>query len=393
MFKTEISITNYSKKYHLEFKRLIEQHWKVNHPILNDELFFWQYKGFGFYSDYSLFKLLFINGRMEGFRGMIPGLYQIFLNKPKPVVLPGGSFAMWLVSPKFRGKGLGYRLMKEVESECNVLVSLGSNLKTSVPIYLKNNFNLLRALNRYVIPLDIEGYVKLLNFTLNDEEYSIVKRWYDTININSNCKIAFIAPDVKKLHEMWIESTEGINLFALYRNSDFWKWRYIESPGYKYYFFGDSLSVGIVVARFETVYAPKKDELNGLKVLRIIEIIPYNRNVWNGKRVQDIADLLSCVLNWGYRNGCCAADFQCSSTRLESVLTKVGFRKQDDQYKPNTCSLAGMFQPLVYQPSPINALWRVIYNSETKKLIPHDTYLVKSDNDMDRPNIIPVIDR
>jgi len=86
--------------------------------------------------------------------------------------------------------------MKEVESECNVLVSLGSNLKTSVPIYLKNNFNLLRALNRYVIPLDIEGYVKLLNFTLNDEEYSIIKRWYNTININSNCKITFIAPDV-----------------------------------------------------------------------------------------------------------------------------------------------------------------------------------------------------
>ena len=84
-----------------------------------------------------------------------------------PIVLPGGSIATWLVSPKFRGKGLGYRLIKEVESEFNVLVSLGSNLKTSVPIYLKNNFSLLRVLNRYVIPLDIKGYVKLLNFKLS----------------------------------------------------------------------------------------------------------------------------------------------------------------------------------------------------------------------------------
>ncbi len=99
------------------------------------------------------------------------------------------------------------------------------------------------------------------------------------------------------------------------------------------------------------------------------------------------------VLSWAKEQGCCAADFQCSTRRLDELLFKVGFKLQGFDYLLGICSLAVLFQPFKLKPSPINALWKINYpNGENQNVDPFDTYIVKSDNDMDRTNFWPVFE-
>jgi len=182
-------------------------------------------------------------------------------------------------------------------------------------------------------------------------------------------------------------------LFSLYRSAEFWKWRYVDSPGFSYLFFGEPQNVGIVVARIEKVYCPERKDIHQLKVLRIIEVFPFDARVWNGRQLDDMVGLIMGVLSWAKEQGCCALDFQCSTRRLDELLFKVEFKLQGFDYLPGICSLAGLFQPFKLKPSPINALWKINYpNGEKQNVDPFDTYIVKSDNDMDRTNFWPVFE-
>jgi hypothetical protein len=81
------------------------------------------------------------------------------------------------------------------------------------------------------------------------------------------------------------------------------------------------------------------------------------------------------VLSWAKEQGCCAADFQCSTRRLDELF-KVGFKLQGFDCLPGICSLAGLFQPFKLKPSPINALWKINYpNGEKQNVDPFDTYI------------------
>ena len=128
-------------------------------------------------------------------------------------------------------------------------------------------------------------------------------------------------------------------------------------------------------------------------MLRIIEVVPFDARVWNGRQLDDMVGLIMGVLSWAKEQGYCAADFQCSTRRLDELLFKVGFKLQGFDYLPGICSLAGLFQPFKLKPSPINALWKINYsNGEKQNVDLFDTYIVKSDNDMDRINFWPVFE-
>ena len=182
---------------------------------------------------------------------------------------------------------------------------------------------------------------------------------------------------------IWLNYARHHDFFSLYRTRDFWQWRYVDSPGYKYYYFSND-SNDLIVGRIESgITRPNSNDTN-LKIFRFIEIVQT-------KSHNTLQSLISDVLGWAIKNDCCGADFQASTPSFDECLIPVGFCKQEGDYGSGACSLAGLFNPFQFKPEPINAFWRVLVNEEKIDVDSNQAYLMKSDNDMDRPNHWPIV--
>lgn len=362
----------------------IRTNWREDHPVCKKTLFDWQFGGFGNDNKKISSLLLLHDDEVIGMRGIIPGLYQVPVEKKKMRVVQGGSLAMWMIRKDFRGPLLGPMMHLEVQKMMSVITGAGSDPKTSLPIYLANGFSVLNSMNRYVAPLDAQGYLQLLSQKM---DIGPIREWAKVLG-RCEQSIEPHQPDLDIIARLWEETTFPMRIFSLYRNAEFWKWRYLDSKGFRYHFFGDARDAGLMVARIEIILSNKMKELNGQKVFRILEILPRNSQVWKGEVDTRLIELLQGSIKWALDQGCLAADFYCSTSRLEPILKSVGFRKQDIRSGTRICSLAPLFEPLEYPADPINALFRVEVPGKGLMNIDFDnTYMVKSENDMDRPNI------
>tara|TARA_B100000575_G_C23143330_1_gene666182 strand:- start:10077 stop:11270 length:1194 start_codon:yes stop_codon:yes gene_type:complete len=388
-----IELKKYEDSYWEEFVDFIDRQWGPNHPITQKNLFDWQFNGFG--NDDCNIKsyTLFNKGEMIGFRGVIPGIYQI----PRQNELSfskGGSFSMWYVDEKYRGQKLGLKLHLAVQEMLDVIITGGSTFDTSVPFYLREGFKMLDSMHRYILPLNIEGYSQLLC------EYIDIDTIKYQFNIPEFCSVEYPVqePNCFDCEKLWTKMTAANNIFSVHRSQDFLKWRYIDNVGFKYLFFGDPNTVGFIIARIENVESDLETH-RGLKVFRIIEIVPKHDIVWKGKTEKDMRAFFINVLGYAKSLGCVAVDFFHSSNMFNELLMSCGFRKQKiiemDKNKflshdLKELKLAAIFAPFRKYYEPLNVLYR-IYDKKSKRLltIPFDnTCIVKSDGDMDRPNII-----
>jgi hypothetical protein len=297
---------------------------------------------------------------------------------------------MWMVRKDFRGTRLGLSLHLEAQRILPVISGAGSNPKTSVPIYLRNGFSVLNAMNRYVVPLQASGYYGLL---LKKPEVADITQWVKDVS-GPGSVVEPTKPDIDSLAEAWIQTTFPLGMLSLHRNAEFWKWRYLDSAGFRYLFFGNIKQDGCVVARTEKIHSSDSEEWNEKQVFRIIEVVPCNTKAWRGEEDLPLAEVLRGALRWAALQRCVAADFYCSNSRFDRLLRGVGFRKDDREIGDPICSLASFFHPLRQVRQPINSLFRVQLSGG--RLLPIDfenTYQVKSDNDMDRPNVTNVESR
>ena len=362
----------------------IKANWRDDHPFSKKALFDWQFGGFGNEEGRIGSVLLFHEGALIGFRGVIPGLYQVPDEKGGTTVFPGGSLALWMIREDYRGKGLASVMHREAQSRMQVITGAGSHPKTSVPVYLKFGFTLLETMNRYVVPLEAEGYRRLLPGEVPPGE---IEDWSATVR-KFGGGVDPCTPDVERLGAHWKETTFPLRIFSLFRNAGFWKWRYVESAGFRYLFFGDVRQSGAVVARIEKIHGAEDNSLNGRRVLRIIEIVPADGRAWQGKEDPALGALLQGVLRWGIDHECLAADFHCTNGRFFPTLKSAGFRRQDFKEGPPECNLAHLFQPFRFVTRPINALYHIeIPGRGLVKPDFEETHMVKSENDMDRPNV------
>jgi hypothetical protein len=359
------------------------RNWRADHPFCNRRLFEWQFKGFGNDANTVGSLLMWRDGALIGFRGIIPGLYQVPTAAGDMAVLPGGSLAMWMISPECRGTGLGGLMHQAAQRTMPVITGMGSNPATSIPIYVKNGFAVLESMHRYVLPLEAECYEALLAQRADMGE---IREWAGTLTASDR----IVAPgdaDIDGLAGAWQDGTFPLRIFSLYRSPAFWQWRYVDSAGFRYLFFGEPRQTGAVVARIERVHSTERPELHGQTVLRIIDVVPRDSRAWSGDIDERLVDLIQGATRWARQQGCAAADFLCSTTRLAPVMSAAGFREQSSGSHA-ACSLAMLFRPLTFTARPLNALIRVeIPGSQLASIDFHDTYLVKSDNDMDRPNL------
>jgi GNAT superfamily N-acetyltransferase len=330
-------------------------------------IFDWQFRGFGHGRETVRSLLLFIDGELAGFRGIIPGLYQA----PSPEgmqVLPGGSLAMWMLREEFRGRGLGRVMHAEAERLCPVLTGAGSNPETSVPVYLENGFRLLESMNRYLAALDHRACFDRFG-----------SRAAELPPVPKSGKETSLAPspaDPAVLAEKWESSAFEAGFFSLYRNEEFWRWRILESPGFRYGAFVDPDGSGFIVARLEPLLSSE----GAASVLRLIDLVPAKVSTWHGSEDAPFARFLGRCLAWARETGCIAADFHCTSGVFGPTLARAGFVREQDLSGEGVPLLPRLFNEAQGHGRPINALVKAP-GIETFERV----YMVKSDNDMDRP--------
>lgn len=366
-----ILLRSYSEADWESTRCFIVSQWGQAHPMADRSLFTWQFRGFGRAREEIRPILLFIDGVLAGFRGLIPGLYQVPSVKGVEI-LPGGSLAMWMLRKEFRGLGLGRLMHAEAQRLCPVLSGAGSNPETSVPIYLKNGFQFLEAMNRYLAVLDPRACRDLFGSQAAAIPPAPGK---------SASSLGPSKPDPDTLAEIWEHSAFRAGFFSLYRNAEFWKWRILESPGFRYEIFLDPEGAGFAVARVEPLFSGAERIPLQACVLRIIDLVPSAISAWNGSEDAPFARFLGRCLVWAREAaGCIAADFHCASGVFGATLKRVGFASERAFTQGDVPPLPRLFNGSAAAGRPINALFRApgVYPFER-------VYMVKSDNDMDRP--------
>ena len=323
-------------KYYPELKEFIARYWRRDHPvILSDQLFKWQYWGYGKLRGYDNFQLLFDRDSLIGFRAVIPLEMQI-VHGGKVKIETCMASAMWMVSPDYRGRGLGYKIHHNTEMASESSLAIGANPKTSVPLYLRGGYHEITRFNRYIMPLNPD-YVYML---INGGNALSLGKWIpdyrDLSPVSEN-------NDVKELAEIWEHSTFSVDIVALHRSEEYWEWRYLGSPIFKYHIFGGKDRGGIVVVRVEHVMGVANKDLS---VLRIVDAIPYNTHIWNNCRDEHFEFLLKSVVGWGQTLGCSAVDFHCSTNKLYPSFRNIGFIEQPINFEPPILSLSDFFQPI-----------------------------------------------
>lgn len=377
-----MKIIPYKDEYFDALVQYLKVNWAPQHAIFDKSLFNWQYRIKGSLDSASY--LLLDGDNVSGFLGNIPSLYY-----NKGSILQGIGLTMWSVEEQYRNSGAGIMLLKESEKNNPVTLTLGCNLNV-VPLYKRMGYSYCDNLYRHVVPLQPNQYNKLLSDKVSSED---INSWYHEV-LNKTVEPIFpreVSSDqLEKIYKISIQDNFA---FSQYRDAEFWEWRYTNSKGFTYFYFGDPQYNGIAVVRIESIYCPDNKDLHGTKLLRIIELIPTQAEVWDGKIDPAFIELISGILSWARGEGCAAADFQFSSNRLDPILESVGFKKQNADYTPALQSLAGLFQPFRYKVNPINFTWKIQNKKNDMTIMDrNDIYFVKSDCDMDRPNIWPLPD-
>lgn len=383
MNEKNVIVRSYEDSDWLGVKEFIKKYWREDHPMSSSkELFDWQLKGFG--SETSKTMVLEYRDNIIGFRGFIPGLYQV-PTRDNIEILAGAASAQWSVAEEYRSSKLGLLLQIEATKNLSVITGAGSTPTTSRLFYKHSKYHILEETNRYVLPLEPKGYYNLL---ANKPKFNLITSWVKN-RINGEVTVIPCTPDIKTIAILWKQITFPLKIFSLYRNEEFWKWRYLESKGFKYLFFGEIENGGIIVGRIESIVSSEDKELDGKKIFRFIEMIPSQVDAWTGGRNHNFTELLQGVINYAIGEDCIAADFYCSTNRFNPILYSVGFQKYNITKTCSRSSLAMLFNPLQYVKRPIDLFCRV--NIPGEWIVDssfENVYMVKSEGDQDRPNVI-----
>lgn len=369
----EFKIIPFEEKYFQQLKELIRDGWNEKHILLkSDDLLCWQYTGYGQMGGMKL-PLLFHGDKMIGFRLMIPIELMISDKGCRNTVIPSAVSTLYYVDANYRGMKLGLKLQLYTIKHYGGYFAIASNLKTSAPIYKKSGAKMLDTMYRYFRPL------------VHDISPLIVEDCGKDWNCVGSFKVVIPrAISAKELSDAWHGFIKGKNITSLNRNEEFFQWRYIDSPVYHYHFFGSVEEGGYIVGRICDLYDDDQKKSDH-KVFRILELIPENQDVWEGRNDERLVALIDGVCGWAKEQGCLAAEFYMSTSRFDSILSQASFEEINKQ-EPLASSIMSYFEPM----SKAHRLSNVsVQSSKVEDDFDFvNSYFTLSDADQDRPNII-----
>jgi len=329
-------VVKYNKTHFEELVQFITENYENNHPLSNVQLFDWMYSSREIY-------IYIDDNKIVGFNNYIKAQYQ-YHNDDKKQLINGIQFAMSKVLDKYNG----LNIILEPHKEYDLICGMGFNRKTILPILKQLDYTVIDTVPRVHISLSSFSEIN----DKSDKQCAIIE--------NINCK---------ELETLWLKSTENTKVCGIVRDETFWRWRYIDNPPFKceekYQFYGN-FEVGMIVFR-------KEQYLDNYAV-RIVELIPYNNQVWSGKEDAGLNDLIRKFCNWCFNINCTIIDFYCTHLKLLETLKINNFQTSDITIPNNFGNPEKRYPELNY-----------VINS--KQMIDiNNLYETKSCGDMDRPD-------
>lgn len=364
------TIREFEECYFEQLKDLVRTGWNPNHVLLkSDALFRWHYTGFGENSGMR-FPLLFAGDKLIGYRMMTPIEIMISDKEGNHTTTRLSASSLYYVDKEYRGMKLGAKLEQKVIDFYGGYFTIAANPVTAVPILKRSGCKMIDTMLRHFRPLVEDLSPIIVAACPHDWKMASAK-------VIEPCEL-----DAKSMAEIWMKSIEGKNVTSLNRSADFWQWRYIDDPIYKYYFFHDQS--GLIVARICDIFN-EQGEKTSYKVVRLLEVIPSNQCVWDGEECAEFSSLIDGVCGWGKAQGCLAAEFYTSTHRFDAAMEKAFF-EEINLKEPLCNSIMSYFEPQ-------STSHRLSNLGIMSSLVPDDfeyynSYFTLSDADQDRPNIL-----
>lgn len=244
---------------------------------------------------------------------------------------------------------------------------------TSLIVLRNLNFYTIDCIPCYVLPLQ-KSYKNLIldsNITENEIDEWIIKiknkynLYNDTLESHDfnyiNCNL---------LEEIWILFSLKYNLLSYYKNSEYFKWRFIDSKYYKYLINGN-IDDGYIIWREEETCTHNIG-------VRIMEILPGKKSLLNNKIFTEfIQKFINYCINKKYE----VIDFLCTSNILDEFLF-------DNNFKLKNINNNGITSVPIYFKMKKHFFNRnmVIYIKNKELLNNNNIYFTKSMAELDKPN-------
>jgi len=283
-----------------------------------------------------------------------------FLNGSKS---KGAELTTWIVDEKHIGKGIGAKILKEIQNRYDILIGMGIS-DMALPIYMRSGFRYIKAIPRYVRVFDfdkIEDYAKCTPLAKK-----LAKQWLSI----ANQQFSISSLSREKVGLLEDVMSKRFNFFS--RDYDHLQWRYSEHPIFEYsqhliHANGNSKGKGCIVCmRVEK-------SVKGLNILHVLDCFGDP---------SDMQATISFINEFCLTNSIHLADFYCTSTSISKYFISSGWFSINDD---GCFQFPHLFHPVKLRKPPTTSL---IYWSKKDFVGMADIgklYMTKEDADLDRP--------
>jgi len=252
----------------------------------------------------------------------------------------------------------------------NSIVVSNLIVDTSMEVLKNIGFHIIHEIPCYVIALEY-SYENLIIDT-NASKHEIYE-WIKIVKNNNSIPLENINFNENLCHileELWIEFSIKHNLLSVYKNTNFYKWRFIQSKYYEYYINGN-IDEGYIIWR-------KEETITKNIGVRILEILPGKKSLIDDNIFKV---LISKFIKYCILEKFEVIDFLCTSTILNEILTINNFKLK------NIDNTGITSVPIFYKyRSHVKKRNMGIYLKNENLLSKHTLYFTKSLSDFDRPN-------
>ena len=369
-----------------ELTGFIEAHWRADHPLAHDsELLHWQFQaermGRGEWPGPTVL-LARLGGKLVGMLGLIG--FELNL---KGASIPAVWLSQWYSLEEARSSGAGLGLLWAVRDRgFEAIFALGLN-DTAARIYRAMRFRPLQELPRWVAVLDGEATLCLLaELDPSDLDRAI---WIERHKFDGAGGPRPETPSAIEVcpwdrssavawEELWRREL-AVCCYGPSKAAADLQWRYVEHPTFRYELrvavdSGSRLPLGLLVYRVEPILGRRE------RVVRVVEILG---------RPQAVQSLLTAAIDEARQHGALFLDVHSTHREIGEILERNGFRRAGSD--GDWPGFPSRFQPFESGHVPIKgALWtsRRIELAYGPLVEAPELYLVKSDSDQDRPNVL-----